>query len=232
MPRNPRISPVGIPQHVITRGNNRQVCFTCEDDMDFYLSCLKEYSAKSDVDIHSWVLMTNHIHLLCTPNKEVAVSKMMQDVGRLYVRYFNKTYKRSGTLWEGRFKSSLVQSEHYLLSVYRYIELNPVRAGMVHDPADYEYSSYRSNALGKSDGLCTPHQEYLLLADDGSARQDNYRALFALELDMALIDNIRKTTNQGMAIGSERFIDEISRLTGFDMHTKDRGRPKGWRKKE
>ena len=174
--------------------------------------------------------MTNHIHLFCTPNKEGAVSKMMQDVGRLYVRYFNKTYKRSGTLWEGRFKSSLVQSEHYLLSVYRYIELNPVRTGMVDDPADYEYSSYRSNALGKSGGLCTPHQEYLLLADDGSTRQDNYRALFALKLDMALIDNIRKTTNQGMVIGSGDFVNEISKLFGFDMTSKNRGRPKDWRK--
>ena len=194
--------------------------------MDFYLSCLRDYSKKYCVDIHAWVLMTNHIHLLCTPNVDGGVSKMMQDIGRLYVRYFNKTYKRSGTLWEGRFKSSLVQSESYLLSVYRYIELNPVRAGMVDDPADYEYSSYRVNALGKWFGLVIPHQEYLLLGDNADGRQSNYRGLFEQELDMALIDNIRKTTNQGMVIGNERFINEIGKLTGFDMHAKNRGRPK------
>jgi len=147
MPRKPRISPIGIAQHIITRGNNRQVCFTSEEDMAFYMSCLKDYAKKHDVEVHAWVLMTNHIHLLCTPNVEHAISKMMQDVGRLYVHYFNKTYRRSGTLWEGRFKSSLVQSEEYLLSVYRYIELNPVRAGMVNDPADYAFSSYQINAL-------------------------------------------------------------------------------------
>ena len=104
----PRIRPVGIPQHIIVRGNNRQVCFTNEDDMAFYLSCLKDYSKKHQLQIHAWVLMTNHIHLLCTPNIEGAVSKTMQDVGRLYVYYFNKTYQRTGTLWEGRYKSSLV----------------------------------------------------------------------------------------------------------------------------
>ena len=157
MPRKPRISPVGIPQHIIVRGNNRQVCFTNEDDMAFYLSCLKDYSKKHQLQIHAWVLMTNHIHLLCTPNIEGAVSKTMQDVGRLCVYYFNKTYQRTGTLWEGRYKSSLVQTEYYLLALYRYIELNPVRAGMVKDPADYSFSSYQINALGKQSNLCTPH---------------------------------------------------------------------------
>jgi putative transposase len=153
-----------------------------------------------------------------------------QDVGRLYVRYFNKTYKRTGTLWEGRFKSSLVQSEHYLLSVYRYIELNPVRAGMVEDPADYGFSSYQINALGRESNLCTPHEEYLLLGDDSNARQQNYRALFEQELDSELIDDIRKTNNKGMAIGNQDFIKEIEGLTGYNMTNKNRGRPKGWRK--
>ena len=232
MPRKPRISLIGIPQHVIARGNNRQVCFTSEDDMAFYVSCLKDYSTKHNLQIHAWVLMTNHIHLLCTPLSENAISKTMQDVGRLYVVYFNKTYGRSGTLWEGRYKSSLVQSEAYLLSVYRYIELNPVRAGMVEDPADYSFSSYQINALGRQSDLCTPHQEYLTLGNTQEARQHNYRALFEYELDHKLIDNIRKTTNQGMAIGNEAFITQIKKLTGYNMTSKSRGRPKGWRKKK
>ena len=209
----PRIRPIGIPQHIITRGNNRQVCFTCEDDMAFYINCLKDYSKKHKLQVHAWVLMTNHIHLLCTPLGENSVSKTMQDVGRLYVVYFNKTYKRTGTLWEGRYKSSLVQSESYLLSVCRYIELNPVRACMVKDPADYGFSSYQVNALDRVSNLCTPHDEYLALGDTRKDRQDSYRALFEYELDGGLIDNIRKITNQGMAIGNEDFITQIKILT-------------------
>ena len=129
-------------------------------------------------------------------------------------------------LWEGRFKSSLVQSEYYLLSLYQYIELNPVRAGMVKDPGDYSFSSYQINALGKKSNLCTPHEEYLLLGDDPIARQQNYRALFEQDLDGELIDDIRKITNQGMAIGNHDFIKEIEGLTGYDMTCNNRGRPK------
>jgi len=202
------------------------VCFVNEDDMAFYMHCLNDYAEKHNVAIHAWVLMTNHIHLLATPWEKNSISKMMQDVGRLYVRYFNKTYKRTGTLWEGRFKSSLVQSEYYLLSLYQYIELNPVRAGMVKDPGDYSFSSYQINALGKKSNLCTPHEEYLLLGDDPIARQQNYRALFEQDLDGELIDDFRKITNKGMAIGNHDFIKEIEGLTGYDMTCKNRGRPK------
>ncbi len=230
MPRKPRISPIGIPQHVIVRGNNRQPCFTRKDDMVFYMTCLKKYSKKHNVQIHAWVLMTNHIHLLCTPLGENAVSKTMQDVGRLYVSYFNKIYKRTGTLWEGRYKSSLVQSEYYLLAVYRYIELNPVRAAIVEDPADYSFSSYQVNALGKQSDLCTPHSEYLSLGSKPKNRQKNYRLLFEQRLDDKLIENIRKTTNKGMAIGSEGFIAQIKALTGYNLVGVNRGRPVGWRK--
>lgn len=135
MARKSRFSPVGVPQHVIQRGNNRQVCFGSEEDFKAYLSWLKQYSHKYDVSIHAWILMTNHVHLLCTPNSPNAVSKLMQSQGRSYVRYFNYTYQRAGTLWEGRFKSCLVNAPEYLFHLYRYIELNPVRAQMVDDPA-------------------------------------------------------------------------------------------------
>ena len=127
MSRLARICPIGIAQHVIQRGNNRQICFANEQDFFAYIGWLKEFSVKFEVNIHAWVLMTNHVHLLCTPCKENGVSQMMQALGRQYVRYFNHSYKRTGTLWEGRFKSCLVD-EVYLLHLYRYIELNPVRS--------------------------------------------------------------------------------------------------------
>ena len=147
MPRLTRVAPIGVAQHVIQRGNNRQLCFGDESDMAAYINWLKEYAKKYEVDIHAWVLMTNHVHLLCTPNQELAVSKMMQSLGRQYVRYFNYTYGRSGTLWEGRFKACLIESERYLLEVYRYIELNPVRACMVTEPSEYQWSSYQLSLI-------------------------------------------------------------------------------------
>ncbi|MEZ9593140.1 transposase, partial [Shewanella sp. 10N.261.52.F9] len=150
MSRKPRANPIGIPQHIIQRGNNRQACFTSEQDFIAYTAWLKDYAKKFQVEIHAWVFMTNHVHLLCTPRENNAISQMMQSLGRQYVRYFNYTYKRSGTLWEGRYKSCLVQAEDYLLQLYRYIELNPVRANMVDDPCKYQWSSYQVNALGKA----------------------------------------------------------------------------------
>ncbi len=178
MARLARVAPVGVPQHILQRGNNRQVCFASEHDMKAYLYWLKEMSQKHQVDVHAWVLMTNHVHLLCTPWKENTISRMMQSIGRLYVRYYNHTYQRSGTLWEGRFKSCLVESERYLLELYRYIELNPVRAGMVDDPSDYSWSSYAINALGVESELQTPHPEYLALGKSKNERLNNYRDLF------------------------------------------------------
>lgn len=142
MARLRRISPAGLPVHLIQRGNNRQACFGSLVDYKAYINWLKEYSRKYSVAIHAWVLMTNHIHLLCTPLEDEAVSKMMQSIGRRYVQYFNHQYKRSGTLWEGRYKSCLIEAENYLIEVYRYIELNPVRAKMVKDPSEYLWSSY------------------------------------------------------------------------------------------
>ena len=141
MAQLPRVSPEGIPQHVIQRGNNRQVCFASDDDFRAYASWLKDYAKKYQVAIHAWVFMTNHVHLLCTPHQVQGVSLMMQSLGRQYVRYFNASYKRTGTLWEGRYKSCLVQEDGYLLHLYRYIELNPVRADMVDDPANYPWSA-------------------------------------------------------------------------------------------
>ncbi len=230
MARLSRVCPIGMPQHVIQRGNNRQVCFADEQDFAAYAGWLKGYSKKYQVDIHAWVLMTNHVHLLCTPRGQNAVSHMMQSLGRHYVRYFNFSYKRTGTLWEGRFKSCLVQEETYLIQLYRYIELNPVRAGMVEQPSDYVWSSYPINALGKVSELCTPHAVYLALGKDANERQASYRELFKHHVDGKLLEDIRLAVNKGMALGSERFKTEIESLSGRRMTAKKMGRPVGWRK--
>ena len=225
MPRKPRANPIGVPQHIIQRGNNRQACFTSEPDFIAYTGWLKDYAKKYQVEIHAWVFMTNHVHLLCTPLKTDSISQMMQSLGRQYVRYFNYTYKRSGTLWEGRYKSCLVQTEDYLIQLYRYIELNPVRANMVNDPCEYQWSSYQVNALGKASALCTPHEAYLAIHPTEKARQTCYRALFKHHLDTKIIEDIRQATHKGMAIGNEKFKDEIEKLTGTNMRPKRIGRP-------
>ncbi len=232
MARLPRISPTDIPVHVIQQGNNRQSCFASDEDHGSYAGWLKEYSSKYNVDIHAWVMMTNHVHMLCTPRQDRAVSSMMQALGRRYVRYFNYEYRRSGTLWEGRYKSCLVQEKRYLLEVYRYIELNPVRAGMVTDPGEYRWSSYQVNGLGKLSDLCTPHPEYLSLGAKPLERQENYCSLFENQLDDELLEEIRTNTHKGMAVGHERFKEELEVLSGRRLKTKKRGRPVGWRKKK
>jgi len=230
MARLPRISPSGIPVHLIQRGNNRQACFGAVEDYIAYIGWLKEYSKKYCVAIHAWVLMTNHIHILCTPLEDGGVSKMMQSIGRRYVQYFNHQYKRSGTLWEGRYKSCLIEAENYLIGVYRYIELNPVRANMVKDPSEYQWSSYQINGLGNLSELCTPHAEYLKLGLSEVERMENYRALFAHHVEEKLLDEIRVGVNTGMAIGHDRFKDEIEQLTGRRVKPNKAGRPVGWRK--
>ncbi len=232
MARLSRISPVDVPIHIIQRGNNRQVCFIAEEDHVAYAGWLAEYSKKYKVDVHAWVMMSNHVHILCSPRQKGSLSQMMQSLGRSYVRYFNYEYQRSGTLWEGRFKSCLVQTDLYLLKVYRYIELNPVRAKMVTDPGEYRWSSYHTNALGIASNLCTPHLEYLALGADSKERQENYQKLFSQNVEGELLAEIRANVNKGLALGNDRFKEEIEALTGRRVKTKKRGRPLGWRKEK
>jgi putative transposase len=143
MARLPRYTLPGQPQHVILRGNNRSIIFAADEDYRFFLDCLGDAATRHGCVIHAYVLMTNHVHLLITPEHEGSIGKALQSVGRRYVQYFNYTYQRTGTLWEGRYKATLIDSESYLLTCYRYIELNPVRADMVPHPRDYLWSSYR-----------------------------------------------------------------------------------------
>ncbi|CAH0993353.1 hypothetical protein SIN8267_03501 [Sinobacterium norvegicum] len=223
MARLKRYTPKGIPQHVIQRGNNRQVCFGSDEDMAAYAYWLHEAAVRYDVRIHSWVLMTNHVHLLVTPQEDDAISRFMQFIGRHYVRYFNHQYQRTGTLFEGRFKSCPVQSEGYFLVCQQYIELNPVRAGMVRDPADYHWSSYRCHAFGQAVAMWEPHEQYVSLAKTQLTREVRYRALFAGQVEEALLSDIRLSAKRGMALGCERFKEELEVLGGRRQRLLKRG---------
>jgi putative transposase len=195
---------------VIIRGNNRAPIFNADADYRFYLDKLMEAARKHQCDIHAYVLMTNHVHLLVTPHKSDGIAKLIQMLGRYYVQYFNYTYHRSGTLWEGRYKASLIDSEAYALTCYRYIELNPVRAAMVSHPAQYPWSSYRGNALGVHDRLLTPHPLFLALGGTENARQAAYRALFEAHLDAKTLDEVRAALNKGWVLGRAPFKDKIA----------------------
>ena len=214
MARLRRCCPVGIPQHAIQRGNNRRVCFTCDEDRAAYAHWLFEASTRYGVLIHAWVFMTNHIHLLATPTIEGGLSRLFQYIGRHYVRYFNRTYQQSGTLWEGRFKSCVVQEESYLLICHRYIELNPVRAKMVNDPAEYVWSSYQVNALGVASKLCSPHDLYLALGNSKQERLANYKSLFESRVDGDLLTEVRRALNTGLVLGTEKFRSEVEAISG------------------
>ncbi len=208
------------------RGINREPCFFAEEDYHCYLHWLQESSADWHCAIHAYVLMTNHVHLLATPEKPDGIARMMQSIGRRYVQYINRSYRRTGSLWEGRFKSSLVQAEEYLLTCMRYIELNPVRANMVNDPAQYRWSSYRHNGLGQVDERIAPHSLYLSLDRDKAARLAEYRGLFRSELDDAALADIRLALAQGQPLGSERFSEIMCAAAGVRRAKKGPGRPK------
>jgi putative transposase len=225
MPRLPRIEFAGIPQHVVQRGNDRQPCFLDNSDYLRYLRGLQEASLDCACRIHAYVLMTNHVHLLVTPAAVGGVSRLMQQLGRGYVGYFNTTHHRTGTLWEGRFKSSLVDSDRYLLTCYRYIEMNPVRAAMVAAPGEYRWSSFACNALGDSDAIVTPHAHYLALGRDDVERQATYRELVRLSIGSDDLQAIRNHIQQQRALGSSRFQAAIEAMSGRCAHVRPRGRP-------
>ena len=209
MARLPRYVLPGQPQHVIQRGNNRSPTFFADDDYRFYLHCLKSAAEKHNCAIHAYVLMTNHVHLLLNPGTGNAISNVLQSVGRRYVQYVNYTYRRTGTLWEGRFKAAIIDSEQYLLTCYRYIELNPVRAGRVTHPSDYPWSSYRAHAQGAEDPLIQDHDLYLCLGKTTEDRQQAYRNLFSAHLDEAILPTIRDATNEAWALGNDKLRSAI-----------------------
>jgi putative transposase len=226
MARLPRYFVKGQPQHIIQRGNNRELIFAHDDDYRFYLECLQSAMEKNKLAIHSFVLMTNHVHLLASPEIETSISKTLQSVGRRYVQYFNSTYKRTGTLWEGRYKATIIDSEQYLLTCMRYIELNPIRAGMVKKPNEYPWSSYTANAEGKINNLIKIHDVYRKLGVNEEERRSAYQQLFRLRIGQSDLGDLREATNKGWVLGGDRFRAEIERLSGRRSIAKPRGRPK------
>ena len=226
MTRLPRLFLPDQPLHVIQRGNNRETIFMTNADHRFYLRCLKEASDEESIAIHAYALMRNHVHLLVTPETESSLPKTMQSIGRRYVQYFNHIYGRTGTLWEGRYKSTLIDSERYLLTCMRYIELNPVRAKIVEQLDDYPWSSYRANAHGMTDELITPHSLYISLGSTDKERQKAYRELFSAEISREDMDNIREATNKAWALGGSSFCAKVETLTERQAMPHPRGRKK------
>lgn len=217
MPRSLRLILPGVAVHIIQRGNNRGACFRSDSDYLVYLAHLRQLSEKYECAIHAYCLMTSHVHLLLTPADAEACTGLMRDLGQRYVQYFNRQHERSGTLWEGRFRSCIAESARYVLGCYRYIELNPVRAGMVDHPTGYLWSSYAANSGMRSDPLVTPHPEYIAVAAEAEGRYKAYRRLFDERLDPALQQAIRDATNAGYPLASDGFKATVLAPRGWKM---------------
>ncbi|MGZ8292530.1 MAG: transposase [Telluria sp.] len=211
--------------HIIQRGNNRQACFLTYSDYLVYLSMLRLCSKQADCAIHAYVLMTNHVHLLISPGNTCSPAALMKALGQRYVQYFNRRHQRTGTLWEGRFRSCLIEDERYLFTCQRYIELNPVRAGMVEHPQNYVWSSYGVNAEGAESDLVTPHTLYLSLGQEEANRQQAYRELFDDVLPVQSVESLRRATNGNYAFASDAFIDEVAEILGRPARPRTAGRP-------
>ncbi len=216
----------GVPVHIVQRGNNRENIFFDDADYTVYLDCLREAAERYDCKIHAYVLMSNHVHILATPKERSTISRMMQYVGRRYVPYINRTYKRSGTLWEGRYKGSLVQDDFYLLVCMQYIELNPVRAKIAKTAAAYPWSSYAVNASGRKNQLITPHSVYLTLGTDDVGRRAAYKKLFSQRMDAVTLQDIRSAWQTGTPLGDTRFKQKIEKKLKLKVGYAKRGRPK------
>lgn len=225
MPRRARMYVPGLAYHVVQRGNNRQACFFDPASYRHYLVLWQSVAARYGTRVHAYCLMTNHVHFLVTPARADSVSNTMKVVGSRYAQHINQRFGRTGTLWEGRHRSSLVQTERYLLACYRYIELNPVRAGMVARPHDYPWSSYRFNALGEA-GWVDPHEEYLALAGDQATRCRAYRDLFGEVLREIDLRAFRQAAHYCQPVGDEKFRRSIELDYGIKLGRMHRGRPR------
>jgi putative transposase len=226
MPRKPRFYLPGIPVHVVQRGNSRQKVFFRAADYLHYLGWLQEGAARHGCRIHAYVLMTNHVHLLLTPETRESISRAIQYVGRYYVRYVNSRYGKSGTLWEGRHKGCLVSDDRYLLACMRYIEMNPVRAGMVAHPGGYRWSSYRGNAGSIPDTLLTSHGVYQGLGHTLESCARNYRNMFDRPVAPATVDEIRACVQSGTPLGNGRFMAKVERVLQCRTGKAGPGRPR------
>lgn len=226
MPRRARMYVAGVPYHVVQRGNNREACFYAPDDYQIYLEIMAEVLGRYDVRLHAYVLMTNHVHLLMTPQDRDGISSVTKVLGSRFAQHMNKKYRRTGTMWEGRHKASAVESETYLLKCYRYIELNPVAASMVERPEEYAWSSYCVNAYGDESRVVEPHAQYLALGASSGIRCHRYREMFAEVLSTEDLHGIRRATHYCQPLGGDRFRAQIELKTGNTFGRMGRGRPR------
>jgi putative transposase len=225
MARLPRLTVPGYPHHIIQRGNNRQAIFSGPADYELLLSLIDEHARKQQVAIHAYVLMSNHFHLLATPETAEGIPQMMQAVGRRYVRTYNLRHGRTGTLWEGRYKSTLIQAERYLLACMVYIDLNPVRAGMVADPANYPWSSYQHYSGRKVDKLITPHPLYWELGNTPFAREQAYTELVRTGISDQQKRALTDSALRGWALGEPDYVADLQRRTERRVVPAKAGRP-------
>jgi putative transposase len=223
MARLPRFVLPGYPQHVIQRGNNRQPILQDEEDYWFLWGRLRDAAEKFQCEIHAYVLMSNHFHLLLTPQQENGIGKLMQYTGRYFVQHVNRRYDRTGTLWEGRYRATLVDPDGFLLPVSRYIETNAVRADLVAAPGDYDWSSYAANALGAEDELVSPHPVYRALGASAAQRQQAYQAAFEQPMSDAMLERIRNSTNKAWVLGDDVFCQEVE----SQLNRRAQPRPRG-----
>lgn len=225
MPRQPRLELPGYPHHVVQRGVNRATVYFDADCRLAYLSLLRHYAGIYRVSVHAWCLMTNHVHLLVTPEREGGLGKLMQNLNRDYAQRVNHRFERTGALWAGRYRSNIVDTDRYLFACMSYIEFNPVRAGMVAQPGDWLWSSWHANAGERSSVLVVPRKEYLALGDRPSSRRQRYRAIVAQQLPESVLEALRRAATQNRAVGSDEFLQRIGRLAGREVTPRLKGRP-------
>ena len=214
----------GATVHVVHRGNNRGQCFFLDEDRAFYLYQVQRALPRCRCLVHAYCLMDNHVHLLLTAEEANGCALLMKSVAQLYAHYFNKAHRRTGYLWEGRFKSCLVQAEHYALACYRYIEMNPVRAGMVRAAVQFHWSSFHANAHGANSSLIAPHAEYQRLGSTPAERQAAYRDLFGSAAAAVPIEQIRRATKGGLVLGDAAFKSCMARALGRRVEARSPGR--------
>lgn len=225
MSRQSRLIVPGLPHHIVQRGNNRHPVFKSDEDYTAYLHWLREAAKETKVQVHAYVLMPNHVHILATPQDATGLALMMQRVGRFYVPYYNRRHERTGTLWEGRFRTSVVDSDTYLLACMRYIELNPVRAGLAAGPADYRWSSFAHHIGQRPDALISDHPLYWALGNTPFQREAAYTALFE---DLVPPEQVFRMTDcalRGLPLGSAGFLQQLEQKTKRQVRPGRRGRP-------
>jgi putative transposase len=215
----------GVAAHIVQRGHNRAACFRGDGDYLLYLLHLRELSEKHGCQVHAYCLMTNHVHILLTPATSDACTLLMRDLGQRYVQHFNRRYGRTGTLWEGRYRSFLAETARYVLACYRYIELNPVDAGMVSDPASYPWSSYGANTGTRADPLIEAHSEFLALGSDAARRHASHARLVASGIEPSLLRQIREAEDTGYPLASEGFKADLGARLGLKTEPGRPGRP-------